>query len=75
MILKLSNLKKYVLLENESIQATKYPNEEYRGFKYKEKELYMHYLERFMGGFVYLTSKVIATADTKEELEGMKNND
>lgn len=66
---------KYVLLENGSIQKTKYPNEEYRGFKKKGKELYMDYLERFMGGFVYLTSKVVATSDNIEELEGLKKND
>lgn len=71
LILKLG---KYVLLENGSIQKTRYPSDEYRGFKYKGKELYLHYLERFKGGYVYLQSKVIATADTKEELEGMKNN-
>lgn len=68
-------LGKYVLLENGSIQKTKYPNEEYRGFRYKGKVLYMDYLERFMGGYVMLTSKVIATSDNKEELEGIDNND
>ena len=68
-------LSKYVLLENGSIQKTKYPNNEYRGFKRKGKDLYLHYLERFNGGYAYLISKVIATSDNKEELEGMKNND
>lgn len=75
MIMKLGKLKKYVLLENGSIQNTRYPNEEYRGFKYQGKALFMHYLERFMGGYVYLISKVVATSDSKEELEGMKKND
>ena len=75
LIMKLGKLKKYVLLENGSIQKTKYPNEEYRGFRYKGKDLFMDYLERFMRGYLYKTSKVIATSDNKEELEGMKNNE
>lgn len=67
-------LSKYVLLENGSIQKTKL-NEEYRGFRKKGKDLYLYYVEKIKGGYAYLTSKVIATADTKEELEGMKKNE
>ena len=67
---RILKLDKYILLENGTIQKTK-SNEEHRGFKRKGNKLYLNYLKKYKDGYLYLESRVIATASSEEELRGL----